>query len=255
MASQTVLDKDECVPEVDFSSDTFTTPREPVRDLINTFSDLYIGSENESEDSIVDASDFGFPPPPPPATERETFSDSFTNLIEQLTDRFNMLEKRVDECVKNMSGCISQEEFHNKCKGMEDRLMYRMERECERIKKVGEMSVKELGQSMIDCLKRRDVQLEAKFKSRIPVSTPVTSQICCDAHDSGQSQNHTYAVQQSSLTSQEKTMVYIAERHKSKVNLNSTDMPVCQYLYSNQEKKMIRPKAEIRDIRDKDLAF
>ncbi|KAA0701423.1 PWWP domain-containing protein MUM1L1 [Triplophysa tibetana] len=52
-----------------------------------------------------------------------------------------------------------------------------MERECERIKKVGEMSVKELGQSMIDCLKRRDVQLEAKFKSRIPVSTPVTSQI------------------------------------------------------------------------------
>lgn len=71
MASQTVLDKDECVPEVDFSSDTFTTPREPVRDLINTFSDLYIDSENESEDSIVDASDFGFPPPPPPATERE----------------------------------------------------------------------------------------------------------------------------------------------------------------------------------------
>lgn len=106
-----------------------------------------------------------------------------------------------------MSGYVSQEEFQNKCKGMEDRLVYRMERECERVKKAVEMSVQELGQSMVDCLKRRDVQLEAKFKSLNPISTPVTSKICCGAHDSGQGQNHTFEVQQSSFNSQEKTML------------------------------------------------
>ncbi len=50
-----------------------------------------------------------FPPPPSPAAERETFFDSVTNLIEQLTNRFNVLEGLVDECVKKISGCVSQE--------------------------------------------------------------------------------------------------------------------------------------------------
>ncbi len=45
MARQAALDKDECVPEVDFASGSFTTPREPLKDLITTFSDLYIDSE------------------------------------------------------------------------------------------------------------------------------------------------------------------------------------------------------------------
>lgn len=58
-----------------------------------------------------------------------------------------------------------------------------MERECERGKKVVEMSVQELVQSMVDCLKRRDVQLEAKFKSITSISMPVTSKMCYGAHD------------------------------------------------------------------------
>ncbi len=110
-----------------------------------------------------------------PTAERETFSDSVTNLIEQLTNRFNALEGLVDECVKKMSGCVSQEEFQNKCKAIEDHLVYRMERECERVKNVVEMSVQDLGRSMVDCLKRRDGQLEAKFKSITSITTPVTS--------------------------------------------------------------------------------
>ncbi len=207
MARQAALDKDECVPEVDFASGSFTTPREPLKDLITTFSDLYIDSEDESEDSIVDGSEFVFPPPPPPTAERETFSDPVTNLIEQLTNRFNALEGLVDECVKKMSGCVSQEEFQNKCQGIEDRLVYRMERERERVKNVVEMSVQDLGRSMVDCLKRRDGQLEAKFKSITSITTPVTSKIGYGAHDARQSQNYTYEVQQSSLTSQEKTML------------------------------------------------
>ncbi len=106
-----------------------------------------------------------------------------------------------------MSGCVSQKEFQNKCKGIEDRLVYRMERESERVKNVVEMSVQDLGRSMVDCLKRRDGQLEAKFKSITSITTPVTSKIGYGAHDARQSQNYTYEVQQSSLTSQEKTML------------------------------------------------
>ncbi len=101
---------------------------------------------HQAYNSIVDGSEFVFPPP---TAERETFSDSVTNLIEQLTNRFNALEGLVDECVKKMSGCVSQEEFQNKCKGIEDRLVYRMERECERVKNVVEMSVQDLGRSMV----------------------------------------------------------------------------------------------------------
>ncbi len=69
------------------------------------------------------------------------------------------------------------------------------------------MSVQDLGRSMVDCLKRRDGQLEAKFKSITSITTPVTSKIGYGAHDAGQSQNHTYEVQQSSLSSHKKTML------------------------------------------------
>lgn len=66
-----------------------------------------------------------------------------------------------------------------------------MERECERGKKVVEMSVQELVQSMVDCLKRRDVQLEAKFKSITSTFGPVTSKMGYGAHDAGvQSKTH-----------------------------------------------------------------
>ncbi len=88
-----------------------------------------------------------------------------------------------------MSGCVSQEEFQNKSKGIEDRLVYRMEREFERVKNVVEMSVQDLGRSMVDCLKRRDGQLEVKFKSITSITTPVTSKIGYGAHDARQSQN------------------------------------------------------------------
>ncbi len=47
------------MPEVDFASGSFTTPRTPQR-FNTTFSDLYIDSEDESEDSIVDGSEFVF---------------------------------------------------------------------------------------------------------------------------------------------------------------------------------------------------
>lgn len=42
------MDRDECVPEVDFSTGSFTNPREPLKDLITTFSDSYIDSESEA---------------------------------------------------------------------------------------------------------------------------------------------------------------------------------------------------------------
>lgn len=72
---------------------------------------------------------------------------------------------------------------------------YRFERERDRMKEQLELAIRDLGQSMIDCLKRRDVQIEQKFKSfnaRLYNSTQ-TIPNCSTPHTA--SQNQTYNVQ------------------------------------------------------------
>lgn len=64
-----------------------------------------------------------------------------------------------------MDECVSQDEMENKCKAIEARLHYFVERECDRIKKKLEFTIQDLGRSMVDCLKRRDIQIDQKFKS------------------------------------------------------------------------------------------
>lgn len=73
MASQEALDGDESIPELDFSSAPFSTCREPLRELINTFSDLYLDSEEDNEEVVMVNSprDVQFLPPPPPEIYEE----------------------------------------------------------------------------------------------------------------------------------------------------------------------------------------
>lgn len=72
-----------------------------------------------------------------------------------------------------MDECVSQDEMENKCKAIEARLHYLVERECDRIKKKLEFTIQDLGRSMVDCLKRRDIQIDQKFKSLMSnMSTP-----------------------------------------------------------------------------------
>lgn len=61
---------------------------------------------------------------------------------------------------------------------LEEKLNYKIERECERVKKVLELSIADLGKLVMDCLKRRDAQIDISLKSNahvmsIPVSLPL----------------------------------------------------------------------------------
>lgn len=82
---------------------------------------------------------------------------------------------------------------------MEEKLAYRIERECERIQQKLELSIRDLGKSMVDCLKRQDIETDSKFKSLIPpMSTPIqpspSPYVPPPIH---KVQNQTYQVQQS----------------------------------------------------------
>lgn len=57
------MDGDEVIPSASFTSESFTARREPMGDLINTFSDLYIDSDEESEramDNVPEDDSFFF---------------------------------------------------------------------------------------------------------------------------------------------------------------------------------------------------
>ncbi len=89
--------------------------------------------------------------------------------------RITYLEAQLTDLLQRESEKVSSVELEKQCRKLEDKVSYLVQRECERVKLQLEMLVKDLGQSMVDCLKRRDRQLELKFQSmRPPSSTPVT---------------------------------------------------------------------------------
>lgn len=177
MASQKAQEEVETIPELDFSSDPFITHREPLKELINTFSELYIESEDENEEGMdKNLDDLPLPPPPHHDVVEELWQEKFnsvTSLVELLTERITSMENRIEDCSQRVSQCCTFSEMEHKCKAIEERVNYHTDRECDRVKKRLDLAIQDLGQSMVDCLKRRDVQIEQKFKSLTPVvSTP-----------------------------------------------------------------------------------
>lgn len=165
MTSHNALGEDGAVPSLDFSSESFNAHREPLKELINTFGDLYLDSEKDEEDHFSEDLDhFPLPPPPPIEDDRELGQSipSVTPFNERLDERITSLEGRVEDCHRRVDECVSQDEMENKCKTIEERLHYFVERECDRIKKKLEFTIQDLGRSMVDCLKRRDIQLDQK---------------------------------------------------------------------------------------------
>lgn len=83
MASQHTDSGVEYEPSEDFNSEAFVTRREPIRELINTFSELYIDSEEEN--AAVEDADDGDPfPPPPPEMEERPELESDASSAEQV---------------------------------------------------------------------------------------------------------------------------------------------------------------------------
>lgn len=81
------------------------------------------------------------------------------------------MENRLDKCNRNANDVVTLAEVDKKCKKLEDMLNYRIKRECVRIQQKLELSKQDLGHSMVICLKRRDVQLNAKFQTLIPLKS------------------------------------------------------------------------------------
>ncbi len=121
------MDKDECIGGMDFSSETFTTRREPMRELINTFSNLYIDSDEDSEqvEDNVHVDDSCFPPPPPPIEVNEEVSPNCdTTLMERLTE--------IENQVANIDRRVSEQVYFDvQCKKLEEKMAYRVQRERE----------------------------------------------------------------------------------------------------------------------------
>lgn len=136
--------EDEYEPNPDFTAGPFVTRRDPrpVQELIHTFSDLYLNSDEDNDSNIH--LDVTFPPPPPPDEVVPEIHPS-TQYMDSLTNRITTLEGEVQTCTQKVSQCCSHSEFKDQCRMLEEKLNYKIERECERVKKVLELSIADLG--------------------------------------------------------------------------------------------------------------
>lgn len=258
MADNIALDEDVSAPRPDFSSEPFTTQREPLKDLVNTFSELYIDSEEEEEeerirDNIPDEDNIPVDNLPPTLDMDEVPGHnpftSVTSLIEKLTGRITSLEGRLEECIQGVSECVSHAELESKCKANEERANYRIARECDRTKKQLEVTIQDLGQSMVDCLKPRDLQIDQKLRSFVPViSTPVRHNTSPSvAYHATQPRDQTYSMQYSHLPVPESQ---ITMQHNPPVKLdfpsfsNSQDEDPVVFIERCEEYFAVRPLSE-----------
>lgn len=172
------MDRDEIVSVEDFSDEAFIQRRDPVNEMIDTFSGLYIDSEEEIEKIAVqdqpgDSDDFTkIPPPPPVVFEEEQMYSNGTVTMQRLTD----IEEHLTDIEHRMSDCVNQNTMVDMMKRFEDRINYRIQRETDRIKAQMDSRIADLGQSMVDCLKRRDKQLDQRYQALNPLlSTPISA--------------------------------------------------------------------------------
>lgn len=196
--------------------------------------------------------DVNLPPPPPPEADEVPGHHPFTSvtsLIELLTGRINSLESRLEEYIQGVSDCVPYAELESKCKISEERTNYRMARECDRTKKQLELTIQDLGQSMIDCLKRRDFQIDQKLRSLVPsMSTPVHHAPGPSVpHSVPKQRDQTYSIQYSHLPISESQLTM---QHNPPVKLdfpnfsNSQEEDPVVFIERCEEYFAIRPLSE-----------
>ncbi len=167
---------DEGAPIDDFSNEAFVKRRDPVANLIDTFSELYLDSEEERErftdqisghDSKTD--DLPFPPPPLDFHEDRLQIDK-----EEAVQRMCSIEEHLADLEHRVSDLVTTETMRAKLKACEERINYWLQRELDRVKQLFHSRIDDMSQSIVDCLKRRDRQLEHQYKAFKPLmSTPV----------------------------------------------------------------------------------
>ncbi|XP_036414359.1 uncharacterized protein LOC118798868 [Colossoma macropomum] len=160
-------------PPLDFTAGPFVTQRS-MNDIIDTLSQLYICSDDEEEISEpgerAEDQQNWLPPPPPPV---DNIPEGWEERLLRLENKIVDLEERLPGMEEERCSLMTQEQekwgeklqglrasFEEGIKALENRLGYHMDRWSERLKKEMDLEIQELGRSVVDCFKRRDVQLE-----------------------------------------------------------------------------------------------
>ncbi len=189
------MDREEITPIADFSGDAFIQIRDPMNEMIDTFSGLYIDSEEEKEKSAVqvlfpgqpgDPDDFTpLPPPPPPLDfdEEQVYSNGMAT-----TQRLTNIEEHLSDIEHRVSDFVIQDTVMDMMKQLEDKITYRMQMEFDRIKVQMDSRLTDLGQSMVDCLKRRDKQLDQRIQALNPLSSTPMSAKTVSHHKTAQTE-------------------------------------------------------------------
>lgn len=176
------MDMDEIASVEDFSSEAFIQRRDPLGEIVETFSTLYIDSEEENEqhiqqvispEKVGEADDVAELPPPPALLFEEEQEDS--NEVATIQRLMN-IEEHLTDIEHRMSSCANQDKVSNMMRKLEDKLKYSIQREIDRVKMQMESRFADIGQSMVDCLKRRDKQFEQRIQAlHLPTSTPISA--------------------------------------------------------------------------------
>ncbi|KAL0148878.1 hypothetical protein M9458_055887 [Cirrhinus mrigala] len=156
------MDGDEIAPIADFSGDAFIQMRDPVNDMIDTFSRLYIDLEEEKEMAAVQ----GMLPVQSEFDEEQMHSNGMAT-----TQRLTNIEEHLSDIEHRVSDFVIKDTVKDMMKQLEDKITYRMQREIDQIKVQMDSKLADLGQSMVDCLKRRDKQIDQRIQDLKPLSS------------------------------------------------------------------------------------
>ncbi|KAL0146609.1 hypothetical protein M9458_057949, partial [Cirrhinus mrigala] len=105
---------------------------------VNTFSDLYIDSGEENEDLFkrnCPKDDQFLPLPPPPDNYEEVAPNTPTDVatvLEKLTECFSTFEEQITSLNQRVSEQVTITDFEAQRKATEEKLLYRIDRECNR---------------------------------------------------------------------------------------------------------------------------
>jgi len=118
---------------------------------------------------------------------------------------------------QKVDACINSEQLEARCRAAEDKLSYQLRRTYERVQKDLELSIKEMGKSMVDCLKWRDAQIDRKIAACTPpASSPVAHVPYSHSNITGsQAINRTYQLQGTHIPFSSSTCI----SHRPPVNL------------------------------------
>ncbi len=113
---------EEVAPIADFSDEAFAQRRDPVANLIDTFSELYLDSEEERDrftDRICDLNSKpdDLPPPPPPL---EFHEDRWQFDNEEADQRMCSIEEHLADLEHRVSELVTTESMSAKVKACEE---------------------------------------------------------------------------------------------------------------------------------------